>query len=136
MFAEILSPRCYVVFSVTKRDGSRIRHSGFDSTKAVFDKLFHIRRRKYNGADFRQIIFKLLFGDPYCGHAVLRKVMFQTVMFLAVGFKDVVFSQFLKTYVKKGDRDLFPLAVFKNITRFCLDNSVFKRLDDSDFKIV
>lgn len=62
--------------------------------------------------------------------------MFQTVVFLAVGFNDVVFSQFLKTYVKKGNRDLLPLAIFKNISGFCFDDSVLKRLDDSDFKMV
>ncbi len=115
MFAEILSAYCHVVFSVIKRDGSPIRHRGFDSTKAVFGKLFHIRGRKYNGADFRQITFKLLFGDPCCGPAVFRKVVFQTVVFLAVGLNDVVFSQILNANVKKGNRDLLLLAVFKNI---------------------
>ena len=48
-------------------------------------------------------------------HAVLRKVVFKTVVFLAVGFKDVVFSQFLNSHVKKGDRDFFFLAVFKRL---------------------
>ncbi len=62
--------------------------------------------------------------------------MFQTVVFLAVGFKDVMFSQFLNAHIKKGNRDFLPLAIFKNISGFCFDDFVFKRLDDSDFKIV